>query len=192
MMVPSDDRETYLDGETLFRRYAPFVASFLYRLGVPASDVNDLVQEVFLSAHKRGGYRPGTTSPKTYLARISLEAKLANERHNARWRASHVDGVAAAIVGQSPENPEGTLAVARAARKLQNALDSIEPGARTVFILFELHGESCETIAAGLDLKLGTVYSRLHFARKKFLTATRGPAIRESSSITIDAEQEAV
>jgi RNA polymerase sigma-70 factor (ECF subfamily) len=44
----------------------------------------------------------------------------------------------------------------------------MDAGHRAVFILFELEGESCESIAAGLEVPIGTVYSRLHAARRAF------------------------
>jgi len=178
---------THIDGETLFRLYASFVASFLYRIGALPCDINDLVQDVFMTAHKRGGYRPGATSPKTFLARICLEAKLAADRRDARWRRSQVGELAVATVGEAPEGPEGSLATERAAIKLQRALEAIEPNPRTVFILFELHGESCESIAAGLGIKLGTVYSRLYYARKKFFTAVNACGSNPPESLPLYA-----
>ena len=39
---------------------------------------------------------------------------------------------------------------------------------RAVFVLYELEGESCEQIAQILDVPVGTVFSRLHTARKNF------------------------
>ena len=157
-----------IDAETLFRRYAGFVAAFLFRLGARQTEIDDLVQDVFLTAHRKGGYRAGAASPTTFLARLALEANLARRRRESRWRAARSDEVALATVGGQPADPGHALAVKRAAKRLQDALDSIEPGQRAVFILFELDGESCESIAAGLEIKLGTVYSRLHAARKSF------------------------
>jgi len=60
------------------------------------------------------------------------------------------------------------VAARESARHLQAALDTMEPGHRAVFILFELEGEPCDSIAAGLGLPVGTVYSRLHAARRAF------------------------
>lgn len=176
------DSETALDSRTLFSRYSAFVASFLYRLGAPVHEIEDLVQDVFIIAHKRGGYRPGAASPKTFLALIALEAKLANERRDNRWIMAHRSELAGITVGDRPEEPESFLATKRAADKFQRILNTIDSGARTVFILFELQGESCESISAGLGIKLGTVYSRLHNARNKFLSAARGDESRGSPS----------
>jgi RNA polymerase sigma-70 factor (ECF subfamily) len=55
-----------------------------------------------------------------------------------------------------------------AARRLQSALDAMDPAHSAVFILFEIEAESCESIAAGLGVPVGTVHSRLHAARRAF------------------------
>jgi RNA polymerase sigma-70 factor, ECF subfamily len=157
-----------IDSETLFKLYASFVASFLYRQGARGPDLDDLVQDVFLTAHRRGGYRPGPASPTTFLAHIALEANLKRRRGDGRWRTSHSDEATGAIVGRAPTDPAQALATKDAARRLQTMLDSMDPPHRAVFILFELEGESCESIAAGLRLPIGTVYSRLHGARRAF------------------------
>lgn len=157
-----------IDSETLFKLYASFVASFLYRQGARGPDLDDLVQDAFLTAHRRGGYRPGPASPTTFLAHIALEANLKRRRGDGRWRTSHSDEATGAIVGRAPTDPAQALVTKDAARRLQGMLDGMEPAHRAVFILFELEGESCESIAAGLRVPIGTVYSRLHGARRAF------------------------
>ena len=159
------------DSEALFRRYAPFVASFLHRLGTKPEEIDDLVQDVFLTVLKKGGYRPGAASTTTFLARIALEARLGKRRKDSRWLAARSSDAASAMVGNHFTDPGQALAAKQAARRLELALRSMDADHRAVFILFELHGESCESIAAGLEIKLGTVYSRLHAARRAFRAA---------------------
>jgi RNA polymerase sigma-70 factor (ECF subfamily) len=169
LVTPNSPKEAVsIDSETLFKLYASFVASFLYRQGARGADLDDLVQDVFLTAHRRGGYRPGPASPTTFLAHIALEANLKRRRGDGRWRTSHSDEATGAIVGRAPTDPAQALATKDAARRLQVLLESMDPPHRAVFILFELEGESCESIAAGLELPIGTVYSRLHSARRAF------------------------
>jgi RNA polymerase sigma-70 factor (ECF subfamily) len=144
------------------------VASFVYRLGARGAQVDDLVQDVFLLAHARGGYRPGAASPTTFLARLAFEAVHGMRRRDQRFALSHSEPLAAAAVGGALQTPGEALSLQRAARELQRALDAIDPERRAVFVLFELHGESCAAIAAAFDVKIGTVYSRLHAARAEF------------------------
>ena len=56
-------------------------------------------------------------------------------------------------------------------QRVQLAIDTLSLEHRAAFILFELEGESCESIASGLQIPLGTVYSRLHAARRGFQKA---------------------
>jgi RNA polymerase sigma-70 factor (ECF subfamily) len=51
------------------------------------------------------------------------------------------------------------------------ALETLSLEHRAVFILFEMEEESCESIADGLGIPIGTVYSRLHAARDRFRKA---------------------
>jgi RNA polymerase sigma-70 factor, ECF subfamily len=168
--VPQDapGKDVSIDSETLFKLYASFVASFLYRQGARGADIDDMVQDVFLTAHRRGGYRPGAASPTTFLAHLALEANLKRRRGDGRWQRSHSDEASAATSGCGPADPAQAMAAREATRRLQAALDAMDAGHRAVFILFELEGESCESIGAGLRLPIGTVYSRLHAARRAF------------------------
>ena len=166
--------EAPTDSETLFRCHARFVASFLHRLGVRGADLDDVVQEVFLTAHRKGGYYPGVASPRTFLARLALEANLSRKRGQGRWETARNEASARAALGRAPTDPAQALDAKDAAQQLQAALDEMDSLHRAVFVLFELEGESCESIAAGLNVPVGTVHSRLHTARKAF----RGSAAR--------------
>ena len=48
----SDDE--VISAGVLFRQHAAFVANFLVRLGVDRSEVDDVIQDVFMIAHRRG------------------------------------------------------------------------------------------------------------------------------------------
>jgi RNA polymerase sigma-70 factor (ECF subfamily) len=160
-----------MDVEALFRAYAPFVASFLARLGVVAADVDDRVQEVFLIAHRKGGYTPGAGQPRTWLAAIATRVASTGRRSQRRRRE---DVGHHGLLEQSAAragDPAEALELQRALQRLQRALDTLEVEQRAAFVLYELEGESCEAIAAAFDVPIGTVYSRLHNARKRFLRA---------------------
>ena len=53
--------------------------------------------------------------------------------------------------------------------RAERVLGRMSPVKRTVFVMFELEGLSCQEIADELGLPVGTVYSRLHSARQLFL-----------------------
>lgn len=155
--------------EALFRAHAGFVATFLGRLGAPAAEIDDLTQEVFLVAHRRGGYRPGPAHPTSWLAHIALKVLSTARRSRRRKPASPGDEALALV--PAGDDPFAAAAAREALRRVDRALATLDLEHRAVFVLFELDGESCESIAAGLGVPVGTVYSRLHHARRKFQEA---------------------
>lgn len=166
---PSDAQ--VLDAARLFRDHAEFVANFAVRLGVRRDEVDDVVQEVFLVAHRRGGFVPGPARPTTWLAEITLRIVQSGRRKLRRSREESDDDAIAAAQARKGSSPGEQFEAGEALQRVQQALDTLEEGKRAVFILYELEGESCESIAAGLDIPVGTVYSRLHKARKLFMEA---------------------
>ncbi len=164
------DPGAHLSAAELFRREAPFVARILARLGVPDSDLDDAVQEVFLTVHRRGGFVVDGASPRTWLAEIGVRV-AANVRRTRRRRPTDVlDGLSDALTATGADPCESTLQRERLDRIAQ-ALESLAVAHRVVFVLFEIEGEPCESIARGLGVPIGTVYSRLHLARRAFRAA---------------------
>ncbi len=156
-----------LDAGELFRDHAQFVAAFLVRLGVARAELDDLVQEVFLVAHRRGGYEPGPARPTTWLAEIALRV-LSTARRTKRRRPEAQDEEALQAVFAPAAGPEQAAETAQTLARVQRALDEMPIERRAIFVLFELDGEPCDAIAAGLGVPLSTVYSRLHTARREF------------------------
>jgi RNA polymerase sigma-70 factor, ECF subfamily len=155
-----------LGAEELFRRHARFVARFVTRLCVRPQEIDDVVQEVFLVAHRKGGWQPGPAQPTTWLAEIALrvasDARRKNQRRDAKLELEERDAPA-----EQP-TPYERAAASEQLGRVQQALDALPLDQRAVFVLFELEGQSSDEIAAGLGIPVGTVYSRLHKARAEF------------------------
>ena len=161
---------TPIPAEDLFRQHAPWVGRFLSRLGAEPSNVEDLVQEVFLVAHRKGGYLPGAASPKTWLADIAQYVKSTANRTKRRRREQSDEGALAAAVHHSA-SPSDLADVREGLARIQGFLDDLSEDQRTVFVLFELEREPLAAIAAGLGVPLGTVCSRLDTARQSIRRA---------------------
>jgi RNA polymerase sigma-70 factor, ECF subfamily len=154
----------------LFRAHAKWVASFTLKLGAARQAVDDLVQEVFLVAHRRGGYRPGAAKATTWLAEITVRVVSTHRRGERRQRVIPDEGAlqGAVAVGPTPDRTaEGRAMLAL----VERALDELDIGKRAVFVLYELMDESCEDIARGMSIPVGTVHSRLHAARRELQAA---------------------
>jgi RNA polymerase sigma-70 factor (ECF subfamily) len=161
----------HLDSAELFRRFAPFVANFLARMGVVRSDIEDLVQEVFLIAHRNGGYTPGPAKPTTYLASIAFRAATTHRRkRQTRSFVQHADEIVERA-GDERQSPERHADQKRQLALLDRALSALDADKRAVFVMAELHGESVVAIAEGLGIPVDTAYSRLRAARRIFREA---------------------
>jgi RNA polymerase sigma-70 factor (ECF subfamily) len=178
------DEGKHLDSEELFKRYAHFVARFLIRMGVRDNDLDDLIQDVFLVAHRNGGYRPGSASPTTYLASIAMRARSAHRRkyRSRTWLESNPNAVARAS-GDQPDALESLVHQVDVGC-VQEALDTLDADKRAVFVLVEIEGESCVSVAAGLSIPLNTVYSRLRAARDRFCRSAKN-ALRKTERTTL-------
>jgi RNA polymerase sigma-70 factor (ECF subfamily) len=170
------EADGHLSSAVLFARYARFVASFLIRMGVSRADLDDVMQEVFLVAHRLGGYTPGPAKPTTYLANIALRAATTHRRKGQVRSFVHVNDVL--VGGAATEgDPERTAQQQQRLRLLQAALEKLDADKRAIFIMAEIEGETVVAIAAGLGIPVDTAYSRLRAARKLFheaVAALRG------------------
>lgn len=165
-VVRATTAEEILSATVLFERHARFVATFACRLGVPRDDVDDVVQETFMVVHRRGGFRPGAAQPTTWLASITLKV-WSTIRRTRRRRPE-----APELVEERNGRDEWPRLEARYALvRVEAALLKLDEASRAVFVLFELQGQTCEDISQGLEIPVGTVYSRLHKARQVFQRA---------------------
>lgn len=175
---PDPDAHAHpIDAEALFRAHAPFVASFLRHMGTGEPDLDDHVQDVFVLAHRKGGYQPGPAAPRTWLASLAFRVVLARRRSRARRPESSLplEGLT-----DDARGPSELLETQRSLRRVQAALEHLSLEHRAAFILHEIEGESCESIAALWDVPIGTVYSRLHHGRKRFLEVYGRSVAREN------------
>ncbi len=157
----------HLSSAALFARHAPFVARFLTRMGVSRADLDDVMQDVFLVAHKLGGYTPGPAKPTTYLANIALRAATTHRRKRQVRSFVHVnDGLVDAAAAET--DPERSVQQQQRLQVLQGALDKLDDDKRAIFVMAEIEGETVVAIAAGLGIPVDTAYSRLRAARKLF------------------------
>jgi RNA polymerase sigma-70 factor (ECF subfamily) len=161
-----------LDVAAIHAAHAGFVWASLQRLGVREADLEDQLQEVFVVVHRRLGAYDPDSSVVAWLFGICLKV-ASTYRRSAYVRREHAveavpDDRAATALADTPED----AAVARQARaRLLEILDEMDLERRAVFVMYEIDELPCEDIAATLGVPVGTVYSRLHAARREFQRA---------------------
>ena len=142
---------------------------WLRALGVPDAELEDVAQEVFVVVRRKLGGFDGDKLP-AWLYRISANTASDFRRRawfRRLWSRGRVDPEELTCTAERPDK----LAERREAqRQLQQVLDKMSEKRRVTFCLFELEGHSGDEIAALLDVPVATIWSRLHQARKEFLS----------------------
>jgi RNA polymerase sigma-70 factor, ECF subfamily len=169
------------DGEfrEVYERWFDDVVRWLYALGVPKSDTQDLAQEIFLVV-RRNLNRFDGGNMRGWLYRI---AQLTVRDHRRRaWFKNLVVRRQEVDLSQMPHaaaNPAQSYEAAETRRQLQLLMHKMSEKLRTTFILFEIEGYSGDEIARIQDIPLGTVWTRLHKARKEFWKLVKDRQRRE-------------
>jgi RNA polymerase sigma-70 factor, ECF subfamily len=148
----------------LYARHARTIAHFLRRLGVTPDALEDTLQEVFLQAFRSLDKFRGEAAIRTWLYRLAI-TQARHSRQKARF-ARQVRRVLALQVTGDSEISGGALH--QSERLLHSALENLSALEREAFVLYELEGLSTAELAAIFGCPEGTVYRRLHDARKKF------------------------
>lgn len=149
---------------------ADFVWRSLQRLGIRDPDLDDVLQEVFVVVHQRLHTFDGTAKMTTWLFGICLRVASAYRRRGFRRNETSV-AEPPEPTDRTSASPEQDLAAAESRRRLDLLLDELDLEKRAVFVMFEVDEMPCEEIAQILGVPVGTVYSRLHAARRGFQKA---------------------
>src|SRR5262245_20098943 len=152
----------------MYRTYAPRLFGLAVRL-VGRSEAEDLLQEVFLTAHRKLGLYRGESSVGTWLFRLAANQCLDHLRSKrARFAAMTEE-----LDAEPPAPAAGAGAVVGVVDRLdlERALASLPPGCRTVFVLHDVEGCEHREIAALLGIADGTSKSQLHKARMRLRAA---------------------
>lgn len=149
--------------EDLVAEHADSVYRLAYRLSGDRHDAEDLTQETFMRVFRSlDTYRPGAF--RGWLHRITTNLFLDMVRHRSKVRMEALPESDERLPG-TDMTPEQAYHVSHLAPVLQSALDSLRPEFRVVVVLCDVVGMSYEEIAATLDIKMGTVRSRIHRGR---------------------------
>jgi RNA polymerase sigma-70 factor (ECF subfamily) len=148
----------------LVRCHYQGVVRVVYRMCGDTGLAEDAAQETFLRAWLHlPSYQP-RTGLRNWLYRIAINAALDVLRHKPEERLE--DEQAIILPGQS-QGLELDLIDKERATILQQALQSLPEAARSSLVLREYGGLSYQEIATVLDVPIGTVMSRLNYARNR-------------------------
>lgn len=156
--------------EELFRRHFGIAYRVAHRQLGHEQDALDAVQDGFLKAVGHLGDFDGRSGFRTWLLRIVTNAALDAGRKRRRRRTLSLDEGDSGgfdVASESDMDPAAGLQREDLRRTLDAALQNLSPAIRSTFILRAEAGLSYDEIAACQDVPIGTVMSRLYYARQK-------------------------
>ena len=154
------DRSAY--GE-LVRRHHGGVVQVIYRMCGDAELAQDAAQDAFIRAWLNlEQFRRGS-SLRNWLYRIAVNAAIDALRRDAKTTGLDFDSLSLA---DPQEGPETALLHKERTAAVQEAILALPEASRSVLVLREYGELSYREIAAALDIPLGTVMSRLNYARR--------------------------
>jgi RNA polymerase sigma-70 factor (ECF subfamily) len=162
------DREAL---EDLFQRYRSVAYRVAYRLLGNEADALDAVQNGFVKAltHLPGFQRRSTF--KTWLLRVVSNASLDFGRQRGRRESLSMDHLGEKerenLEPPTLENPAARLERDDLRQQLQDALGRLPEAQRRTFVLHAEAELSYREVADILGISIGTVMSRLYYARQK-------------------------
>ncbi|OJY28807.1 MAG: hypothetical protein BGO98_08155 [Myxococcales bacterium 68-20] len=153
------------------------------RVGVSNADLDDVLQEIFLVFTRRMA-EVSPDSERSFLLQVGLRVVHTRQRAYVRRRETLDDSIDEATpVGPVGSTPEDVMSQREEIELLDRLLGAMPAELRTVLVLCEVEEATLEEAAQILDVKVGTVASRLFRARKLFdKLATRARAAQTTRS----------
>lgn len=163
----------YTAYDALMKKYRERLFAVVYNMTSNREDARDLVQEAFIKAFQSIHRFQGKSAFFTWLYRIAVNATLSHLRRHRFRRFFSLETLPEEVSERdcleflSVENKvEKPVLLRELQLKLNAALQRLSPKHRTVVILFEIENLSHDEIAEVMGCSVGTVRSRLFYARK--------------------------
>jgi RNA polymerase sigma factor RpoE len=160
--------------DELVKRYQERIYATVYHMTANHEDANDLAQEAFIRAFQALKSFKGGSSFYTWVYRIAVNKTinfLKQRKHKQQmslddldFNAEHDPDLVALI---SEKTPRREVALAELQEKLNAALQRLSEPHRLAVILHDVQGLSHEEIGKIMDCNVGTVRSRLFYARQQ-------------------------
>ncbi len=167
--------------DTLVTRYRGKIYAMIYNMVRNEQDAWDLAQDAFLKAWKSMAKFRGQAAFFTWLYRIAMNVTIDWVRKKrVAGEAEFDDAVPPGdIEPGAPTAPRPELLPARQLEnaeiraRIDEAITRLTPEHRAVILLREMDGLEYQEIADTLEISIGTVMSRLFYARKKLQAQLR-------------------
>jgi RNA polymerase sigma-70 factor (ECF subfamily) len=159
--------------EELVARHRDKIYARAYSMMRNEDEALDLSQEAWVKAWQRLEQFQGDSSFPTWITRIVINLCLDQLRRQKRRRTESIDEMdeeSGGVERQLPVvtvNPTEGLERAELRARIDKALGQLSAAHRTVIVLCEFQGMEYKQIAKAMGCSIGTVMSRLFYARRR-------------------------
>ena len=150
--------------EELYRQHAGRLFSVACRMVGNPADAEDLLQEIFLAAHRKLDSFRGDSALGTWLYRLATNLCLDHLRSKAA-RTSQLTGALDDEPGLAEAGSHRLADRALTRMDLERALAQLPDGCRAAFVLHDIEGLEHREVAEVLGIAEGTSKSQVHKAR---------------------------
>ena len=159
--MKADDLDAF---EAFFNRHRTLIYRTAYGLTGDPHVAEEVLQDTFARAYRHRAALLPDVSPVPWLHRVALNLCYSRlDRRQLKAEPIADEGVASAV-------PDGAAEPAERAERqelrqiVREGIAALPPKHQSVVVLYYLHGLSLQETASFLDVRLGTVKSRLHYA----------------------------
>ena len=163
--------------EELIERYHGKIYGLTYNMTSNREDAEDLTQEVFIKAFEALPRFKGKSSFYTWVYRIAINKTINYRKKRNRKRALSLDQFDQEIKTDeiyhdftAKGSPLRNISLSELQQKLNEALQLLSEKHRTVVVMHDMQGIPHEEIAKVVGASVGTVRSRLFYARRQMQT----------------------
>jgi RNA polymerase sigma-70 factor (ECF subfamily) len=159
--------------DRLFAKYRERVFRVCYANCGSREDALDATQETFIKLYERLDRYDGRSAFRTWLYRVASNS--ARDRRRSRGRRERLHRGQVHVRPVAGGGDEDRVDAGDAVAAVRRAMADLPEKQRTVLRLSAMAGLTYREIAAVVGCRIGTVMSRLHYARER-LRAVLGPA----------------
>lgn len=148
----------------LWNRYRNRLYRIIFFMVHHEEDSWDLLQETFIKGYQALSTLKNAQIVGSWLTRIAVNLAINHKKKKERMR-KHQEELVHQAPGRSCTSPQQTIEQQEIKTKLEEIISQLPPKQRTVLILSDVEEYSYKEIAEILQCRIGTVMSRLFYAR---------------------------
>lgn len=168
--MQADDLDAF---EVFFARHRTLIYRTAYGMTGDPQAAEEVLQDTFARAYRHRAVLLPNVSPVPWLHRVALNLCY-SRLDRRRLKAEPIVEATIAHLRDGGVEPEERAEQQELRQIVREGIAALPPKHQNVVVLYYLHGLSLQETASFLDVRLGTVKSRLHYALRSLRSHLEG------------------